>query len=82
VTNPLVKATIDALNDHPEEWVITDFEAINNKRGIKIWIANSLYGLEIGRFGGVTPLGWLIPWRIRVWNAVWRAKAAQIVGAA
>jgi hypothetical protein len=86
VTNPLVKATLDELNNHPDEWVFTDYRAINRKRGINIWTANSLYGLDINNFGGVTVassfFGWFIPWRVRIWNAVWRAKAAQIVGAA
>ncbi|MBO1040451.1 hypothetical protein [Brucella pituitosa] len=86
MTNPLVKATLDALNNHPEEWVFTSMTAVNHKRNLRVWIGNRLYGLDINGYGDVTLasslFGWFIPWRVRIWNAVWRAKAAQIVGAA
>lgn len=84
MTNPIVKAALNSLNNHPEEWQFSEYRAVNRKRGLNIWIGNKLYGLDINEFGSVTPasvfFGWLIPWRVRIWRAVWRAKAAQIEG--
>lgn len=86
MTNPLVAATLDSLNSHPEEWEFDNYKAVNHKRKIVIWIRNGLTGLDINKYGGVTMMsvlfGWLTPWRVRIWRAVWRAKAAQIRGAA
>lgn len=86
MTNPMISAVLDALKNSPTEWHFTEYRATNHKRGIDIWTGNGFYGLNVNGYGGVTALscffGWLIPWRLRVWRAVWRAKAAQIRGAA
>ncbi|MCH6205269.1 hypothetical protein L3V16_15640 [Brucella ciceri] len=86
MTNPMISAVLDALKNNPAEWHFTEYRATNRNRGIDIWIGNGLYGLDVNGYGSVTVLscffGWLIPWRLRVWRAVWRAKATQIRGAA
>lgn len=82
MSNPVISETIKLLNDHPEEWDIGEYTATNSRRRVRIWIANSLYGLSVNGYGGVTMasslFGWLIPWRVRIWRAVWRARAAQL----
>lgn len=86
--NRLVDWAVGSLDSEPESWSFDEHYA-SHSSGIKVWIANSSYGLSIqktgvGSFGGVTFVssffGWL-GWRGRVYRAARKAQIARLLKA-
>lgn len=86
----LVSAVLTSLRDHPEEWVSDGYNARHRKSGLSVWVANRCWALSISHngaelMGGVNVWSvffwYLIPWRMRVWNAIRRAENAKALAA-
>lgn len=81
----LVNWVVGSLEVEPENWTFDHYNA-NHTSGLKVWIANGTYGLEIvsdgARFGGVTGFsilfGWL-SWRGRIIRAVREAALKKML---
>lgn len=91
--NQLSKTIVADMKANPDQWDFTEYAATNENRGVTVWMANGLYGMDISllkdryssnrdnHIGGVTYLsalfGWTIPWRIRLYRH-WKAQRREI----
>jgi hypothetical protein len=79
----VVEMTIAALRNAPNDWTFGHHEAENKKLQVKIWIANSYYGLHIIangiRIGETATFGRLVPWRRQLMSAVREASATRML---
>lgn len=88
-SDPVIDTIIRSLEDHPEEWALSRYEATHEKSRTKVWIGNGLSALKVScrgyEKGGISSLsiffGFLVPGRVRLWRTTRSLAKGRIIKA-